>query len=173
MMEVRGGEGDQLSLEHSRRTSGGWQVKDPVVKVLVAQLCLTLCDPINWLLCPWHSPGKNTGVGCHCLLQGIFQTQRLNLGLLHCSQILYCLSHQGRLPLKAEILIGNGGSVAFETWGRFTACPQGSHLTPRAQTTCWHTAPRPPPPAPSYLSMPIPLAGLRIFPHCMRVFGRC
>ena len=67
-------------------------------------------------------------MGCHSLLQGIFLTQRLNLGLLHCRQILYCLSHQGSLPLKAEILSGNGGSVAFETWGRFTACPQGSHL---------------------------------------------
>ena len=27
------------------------------------------------LLCPWNSPGKNTGVGCHALLQGIFPTQ--------------------------------------------------------------------------------------------------
>ena len=45
------------------------------------------------LLCPWDSPGKNTGVGCHALLQGIFPTQ--GLGLLHCRQILYCLSHQG------------------------------------------------------------------------------
>ena len=35
------------------------------------------------LLCPWDSPGKNTGVGCHALLQGIFLTQGLNLGLLH------------------------------------------------------------------------------------------
>ena len=41
------------------------------------------------------SSGKNTGVGCHSLLQGIFLTQGLNLGLLHCKQILYCLSHQG------------------------------------------------------------------------------
>ena len=48
-------------------------------------------------LCPWDSPGKNTGVGCHFLLQGIFPTQELNLGLLHCSQILYHLSHQGSL----------------------------------------------------------------------------
>ena len=32
------------------------------------QSCLTLCDPIR-LLCPWDSPGKNTGVGCHFLLQ--------------------------------------------------------------------------------------------------------
>ena len=35
------------------------------------------------LLCPWDSPGKNTGAGCHSLLQGIFRTQGLNLGLLH------------------------------------------------------------------------------------------
>ena len=47
------------------------------------------------LLCPWDFPGKNTGVGCHFLLQGIFLTQGLNLGLLHCGQILCCLSHQG------------------------------------------------------------------------------
>ena len=35
------------------------------------------------LLCPWDSPGKNAGVGCHSLLQGIFLIQRLNLGLLY------------------------------------------------------------------------------------------
>ena len=34
------------------------------------------------LLCPWDSPGKNVGVGCHALLQGIFPTQGLNLHLL-------------------------------------------------------------------------------------------
>ena len=44
---------------------------------------------------PWSSPGKNTGVGCHFLVQGIFPTQRLNLGLPHCRQFLYHLSHQG------------------------------------------------------------------------------
>ena len=41
------------------------------------------------LLCPQDSPSKNTGVGCHALLQGIFLTQGLNLHLLHCRQILY------------------------------------------------------------------------------------
>ena len=37
------------------------------------------------LLCPWDSPGKNTGVGCHALRQGIFPTQGLNFGkpLMH------------------------------------------------------------------------------------------
>ena len=39
--------------------------------------------------------GKNIGVGCHALLQGIFPTQGLNLGLPYCRQILYCLSYQG------------------------------------------------------------------------------
>ena len=47
------------------------------------------------LLSTWDSPGKNTGLGCHSLLQGIFLTQRSNPGLLHCRQILYYLSHQG------------------------------------------------------------------------------
>ena len=42
------------------------------------------------------SPGKNTGVGCHALLQGIFPAQGSNPGLPHCGQIPYCLSHQGR-----------------------------------------------------------------------------
>ena len=46
------------------------------------------------LLCPWDSPGKNTGISSHSLLQGTFPTQRLNPGLLHCRQILYHLSHQ-------------------------------------------------------------------------------
>ena len=43
-------------------------------------------------LCPWNSPGKNTGVDCHSLFQGIFPTQRSNphlLCLLHCRRRLY------------------------------------------------------------------------------------
>ena len=54
-----------------------------MVEVLVAMSCPTLVTP--WaarLLCPWGSPDMNTGVGCHFLLQGIFPTQGLNLGLL-------------------------------------------------------------------------------------------
>ena len=65
------------------------------VKVLGAQLCLTLQPHGLWparLLCPWNSPGKNTGVGCHSLLQGIFPTQGWNPGLPHCRQILYHFS---------------------------------------------------------------------------------
>ena len=51
-------------------------------------------QPIS-LLCPWNSLGKNTGVGCHFLLQGVFPIQRLNPSLLYCKWILYQLSHQG------------------------------------------------------------------------------
>ena len=44
---------------------------------------------------PWNSPGKNTGVDSHSLLQGIILIQGSNPGLPHCGQILYQLSHQG------------------------------------------------------------------------------
>ena len=95
------------------------------LKVKVAQLCLTLCDPKDYT--PWNSPGQNTGVGCHAhlqgifptqgsnlrlvclligrygntgegshsLLQGLFPTQGLNPGLPHCRWILYQLTHKG------------------------------------------------------------------------------
>ena len=51
------------------------------------------CDPMDYT---WNSPGQNAGVGSLSLLQGIFPTQELNPGLLHCRQILYQLSHKGR-----------------------------------------------------------------------------
>ena len=50
------------------------------------------------------SPGKNTGVDCHVLLQGIFPTQGSNPGLLHCRQILYQLSYLRALGGKVGIL---------------------------------------------------------------------
>ena len=53
------------------------------VKVLVTQSSLTHCDPVDCshspqrsrLLCPWNSPGKNTGVGSHSIFQGIMETR--------------------------------------------------------------------------------------------------
>ena len=52
------------------------------------RFCPTLCDPMNCslatrLICLWNFLGKNTGVGCWFLLQGIFPTQGSNLHLLH------------------------------------------------------------------------------------------
>ena len=67
----------------------------PNDSVLVAQSCPTLklhrLYPVRFL-CPWDSPGKNTEVGNHVLLQGIFPTQGSNMGLLNQSQILYLTS---------------------------------------------------------------------------------
>ena len=59
---------------------------------------LVLSDSLwpHRLYSPWNSPGQNTGVDSHSLLQGIFPTQGMKPGLLHCRQILYHLSHQGR-----------------------------------------------------------------------------
>ena len=73
--------------------------------VSVTWLCPTLCDPMDCSL-PGSSihgilQAKNTRVGSHSLLQGIFPTQGLNPGLLHCRRILYQLSYQGS-PLRQE-----------------------------------------------------------------------
>ena len=56
-------------------------------------------------LCPGDPPGKNTGVGHHSLLQGIFLTQGSNLGLWHYRQILYLLSHQGSHLLGRNLFL--------------------------------------------------------------------
>ena len=71
-----------------------------------------------------HSPGKNTGVGRHALLQKIFPTQGLNLGLLHCKQILYHLSYRG-VPISIYPSL-------------FSLCP-----IPRLQVVTEHRAKRP------------------------------
>ena len=63
------------------------------------------------LLCPWDSPGKNTGVGCHALLQGIVPSQGSKPGLLHCRQVLCHLSTRA---------------------GRQTGLPSPNPLRPRA-----------------------------------------
>ena len=61
------------------------------------QLCTTPWTIASWAPLSMGFSGKNTGVGCHDLIQGIFLTQESNLGLPHCGQTLYCLSHQGIL----------------------------------------------------------------------------
>ena len=63
------------------------------------KLCVILWCPHGWwptrLLCSWDFPGKNTGVDCHFLLQGIFQTRGLNPHILHWQANTLPLSHQG------------------------------------------------------------------------------
>ena len=59
------------------------------------QLCVTPWTVPTRLLCPWNSPGENTRLDSHSLLQVIFPTQGSNPCLLHGCQILYRLNHQG------------------------------------------------------------------------------
>ena len=80
------------------------------VKVKVKSLSRVRLFATPWtvaykLLRPWDSPGKSTRVGCRFLLQEIFPTQGSNLGVPHCRQTLYHLSHQGRLLTSKSVLL--------------------------------------------------------------------
>jgi len=91
-----------LTKEYAHEVSYGHEIP----KSMLIELC---CDPNDsesrsvvsdslrphGLYGPWNSPGQNTGVDSHSLLQGIFPTQGLNPGIPHCRQILYQLSHKG------------------------------------------------------------------------------
>ena len=73
------------------------------VRCLVAQPCPTLCDPMGrsppGSSVHGDSPGRNTGVGCHDLLQGIIPAQGLNPGLLHRQADCLLLEPPGKAPL--------------------------------------------------------------------------
>ena len=90
---LRGKKTERIKGENSYLQQRFWYV-------LVTQS--TLCHPVDCSL-PGSSvhgilqASKNTGVGGHFLLHGIFLTQGSNPGLLHCRQMLYRLSHQGSL----------------------------------------------------------------------------
>ena len=104
------------------------------VLCLVAQSCLTLCDPMD---CSppgssvhEDSPGKSTGVDSHALLQGIFPTQGSNPGLLYCRWTLYwpslwtlasfihifTCSFDITVILKVAVLHGMAGKISCKSW---------------------------------------------------------
>ena len=102
---------------HSGKQLWRWLKK---LKIELPCVCLvTQSCPCPWLLCDsmdcslpgssvhGDSPGKNTGVGCHALLQGVFPTLGLNPGLPRCRQILYCLSYQG----SPELLLSSNSTA--------------------------------------------------------------
>ena len=77
-----------------------------VTSVISDSLQLYGLWPIR-LLCPWDSPGKNTGLGCHALLQGIFPTQKSSpclLHLLHYKGIFFTTEPLGK-PIYSNTLI--------------------------------------------------------------------
>ena len=104
------------------------------------QSCSTLCNAMaepTSLLCPWDSPGKNTGVGYHALLQGIFPTQELNPHLLHrlhwqvgslplaphekpkhlCSSVLFSVSSLGQQHTWAGLTMSQCSRFVFLCFG--------------------------------------------------------
>ena len=65
------------------------------------------------LLCSWDCPGKNTGVSCHFLLQGIFLTQGSNLPLLHWQADCLPLNHQGRPYCRSAVAAAAAKSLQW------------------------------------------------------------
>ena len=80
-------------------------------------------------LWPWCFPDNSTGVGCHFLLQGIFQTQVSNPGLPHCRQMLYHLSHQGNPVIQ-------GYSVLIQHTDREANSSDWPLYLPKVQSKC-------------------------------------
>ena len=74
------------------------------------------------LLCPLDFPGKGTGVGCHFLPQGIFPTWESKPGLPHCRQMLYHLSHLGKVKYinfqcsETFVSYGSSGPNFVTSW---------------------------------------------------------
>ena len=84
----------QVWGEDAGEAAAGWA--EGAKWVLVTQSCPALCNPMDCSPPGSSVHGDSPGKNSHALLQGIFLTQGLNLGLPHCRQILYHLSHQGR-----------------------------------------------------------------------------
>ena len=98
------------------RASDTWKaglpVPCPTRSLQSCQLCATPWTVAHQTPCPWGSPGKNTGVGCHALLQGTFPTQGLNphlLCLLHWQADSLPLHHLGsrQIPFCSIVIIPN------------------------------------------------------------------
>ena len=92
------------------------------VLCLVAQSCLTLCDPVD---CSppgssvhGDSPGKHTGVDSHALLQGIFPTQGLNLGLLYAGRFFTDRATREASMFRYIKILANESELR-RRWARF------------------------------------------------------
>ena len=106
-----------LPLAVRAQSPNHWCMLSPFSPV---QLFLSLWTEPARLLCPWDSPGKNTGVGYHALLQGIFWTQGSNLHLLwllRCRQIVYCwASREAHKNLTIFLVKSDKEVVRFLIW---------------------------------------------------------
>ena len=114
------------------------------MKALVAQWCLTLGDLMDCSVCPRSSPGKNAGVSCHALLQGIFPIQESGLWLLHWQEDSLPLEPPGKLIIcrrhwlsREHVLASRDraqGCCQHPTVRR-TDAPTEKHLAPNVSGT--------------------------------------
>ena len=112
-------------------------------RAVVIQSCPILCDSMDCSppVSSVHadSPGKNTGVGCHALLHGIFPSQGSNPGLLHCKWILYHLSHQGSPRILEWITYPfSRGSSWPRNWTGVSCIAGGFFLPAELPTQEWN-----------------------------------
>ena len=112
----------RLALQQIREPGSQvqWEVealrKRLFLSCFVTKLCPTLCDPTDYSppgSSPWDFPGKNTGGGCHFLLQGIFSTQGLNPCLLH-----WLSSKEPTCQCRRHKILGFGPWVRKIPWRR-------------------------------------------------------
>ena len=99
-----------------------------------SKICSVVSDSLRphglyRILYTWNSPGQNTGVGSLSLLQAIFPTQGLNLGLPYCKWILYQLSHTGSPRILEWVAyLFSSGSSQPRNWTR-VSCTAGGFFT--------------------------------------------
>ena len=93
---------------------------------MYSENCSVVSDSLwpHGLYNPWNSPGQNTGVGSHSLLQGIVPTQGSNPGLLHCRKILYYLGHK-----ESQQKHGRSSQMVVQSWGKVLVPPQRVYIT--------------------------------------------
>ena len=95
------------------------------------------------LYSPWNSPGQNTGVGSHSLLQGIFPTRGSNSGLPHCRCILYQLSHKGSHECVLKYFIIKRKSCTGDWAWADSECINNLHKQvaqkPKVPNSCYST----------------------------------
>ena len=97
--------------------------KKLVCVCLVSHLCLALPTHglyLTRIFYPWNFLGENTGRDCHSLLQEIFLTQGLNLGLLHCKQILYIWAIR---EVDKNLIWEVRNKFIYNKWGQLIRLP--------------------------------------------------
>ena len=127
------------------------QVSTNTFTCFVSQSCPALCNPMDCnppgSSVHGDSPGRNTGVGCHGVFQGIFPIQWSNPGFPHCRWILYLVSHQGSPRGTSKRPLAGTKELPKEDWPRgpqVRAAAQALFPSSLSQAACPPNIPQPP-----------------------------